>query len=329
MGSLYKRGKLYWYAYYKDGKRYRKSLKTQDRETAKYLASKITQDVVENKYINYEVEQNCQKVLVEYKEASQFHKVAKTNKDDFSRIKAFLSYSGVTTLNQVTERKFQDYLNHRLNADKITLNTANRIIASVKAWLNFAVRRKYILINPLKDFKKYRSPQNPPKFLPKGEVEKIIVAAKESPLYPAVMTALYTGMRKKELATLDWPDVDFEGNVITVRNKDGFLTKSKKFRVVPLHNFLKGLLLPLKRSSGRCFNMVNHRKLLPAIIKKAGLKGIGWHHFRHTFASHLALQGVDLYTIAQILGHSDISVTQIYAHLTKDHIKSAVEKLNF
>lgn len=329
MGSLYKRGKLYWYAYYLGGKLRRKSLKTKDRETAKYLANKINQEIAENKYITYEPNPSSEKSLNEYYAASEHHKVAKSNKDDFSRIKSFLDYEGTKSLNQISEKKLQDYLNYRINTDKVTLNTANRIIASIKAWLNFIVRRKIIADNPIKDFKKFRSPQNPPKFLTKEEIKKILVAAKDNPLYPAIITALYTGIRKKELITLEWPDIDFIQNTITISNKEGFITKSKKYRIIPLHHKLKKFLLKSKQPLGRCFNMANSKRIFPKLIKKAGLKNIGWHHFRHVFASYLCLNGADLYTVAQLLGHSNITITQIYAHLTKDHFKTAVDKLSF
>lgn len=324
-----KKDGIYWTYFYKNGKLHGKSLKTKDYSTAKYLQAKIDKELAENKYVVYESNPPCENLIAKYEEATEHYKVEKSLSDDLSRIRAFVSWSGITKISQITEEKFQDYLNHRISDDKITLNTANRIISSIKAWLNFAVRRKVIFNNPVKEFKKYRPPQNPPKFLTKDEIERILMAAKNTRLYAPIFTALYTGMRKKELYTLEWQDIDFEQDTIMVKNKDGFTTKSKKFRSIPLHNKLKEFLLPLRKEAGKCFNETNHKHSLPDIIEEAKLKGIGFHHFRHTFASHLALAGVDLYTIAQILGHSSIAVTQQYAHLTKGHTKTAVEKLNF
>ena len=332
MSHLYRRPPktgIYWLAFYKDNKLYRRSLKTKDRSTAIYGKSKIDQDVAEGKYITYDPNPDSDRILEEYEKATEHYKVAKTHKGDSASIKAFLSWAGIKTINQITEKKLQDYLNHRIKNDKLSLNSCNRHVSTIKAWLNFAARRKYIFFNPVKDFKKYRIPQNPPKFLTEDEIKKIMEAAKDARFYPAIFTALYTGMRRQEVFTLEWPDIDFDRDVITVKNKDGFLTKSKKFRTIPLHHKLKEFLLPLRKDSGQCFDETNFKHDFPRIIQKAGLKDIGFHHFRHTFASHLAISGVDLYTIAQILGHSSITVTQIYAHLTKDYIKGAVEKLSF
>lgn len=329
MSHLYRRNSIYWLAFYRNNKLHRQSLKTKDRSTANYLKSKIEQEITEGRYITYESNPDCARILEEYEKATEHYKVTKTHKGDSSCIKAFLKWSGTKAINQITEKKLQDYLNHRIKEDKLSLSSCNRHISTLKAWLNFAVRRKYIFINPIKDFKKYTIPKNPPKFLTEDEVKLLLETAKDSRLYAPIFTALYTGMRRKEIFTLEWPDIDFSRDVITIQNKDGFLTKSKKFRTIPLHHKLKEFLLSLRRNSGRCFDETNFKHDFPRIIERAKLKDIGFHHFRHTFASRLAISGVDLYTIAQILGHSSITVTQIYAHLTKDYIKNAVEKLSF
>ena len=274
MASIYRRtGGIYWVSFYKDGKHHCKSLKTKDRATANYLKSKLEQEITENKYIVEDTKLTCIGILQEYVKATEHYKTAKTSKDDDARVKAFLAYAGIKTLPEITEKKLQDYLNHRLNSakDKVTLNTANRIISSIKAWLNFAVRSKYLYNNPVKDFKKFKPPKNPPKFLTKDEVGKILEAAENTRIYPAIFGALYTGMRRKELYSLEWKDVDFERDIITVENKTGFQTKSKKFRTVPLHHKLKELLLSLRQGSGKCFEETNHTHLFPKIVKKAGL----------------------------------------------------------
>lgn len=330
MSHIYKRNSIYWLAFYKDGKLYRQSLKTKDRTTAHYSKSKIEQEVAEGKYTLYNPDITCDKVFEEYKKATTYHKAPDTCKLDNMRIASFLEWSGISKLNQITDKRLQDYLNHRILTDKITLQTANHHITIIKTFLNFGVKRKFIPENPIKQFKKYKIPKNPPKFLTKDETEKLLKKAKATPLYPLILTGLYTGMRRNELFNLDWQDIDFARDIITVRNKDDFTTKSKNFRTIPLNNALKAVLLPRRKANGRCFDITNERRIFRRLIKDTGVKGeVGYHILRHTFASHLAMQGVDLTTIASILGHADISTTLIYAHLTKDHIKSAVEKLDF
>jgi site-specific recombinase XerD len=329
MSSLYRRNEVYWLSFRYHGKAYSISLGTRDRSTAIYLKAKKDQELTEGRYI---IRQDipCSEVLKEYMDASQHRKAKKTNDDDESRIETFLEWSGITKVNQITEKRLQEYLNHRINDDNLTLSSANRLISTFKAWLNFAVRRKIIFENPIRYFKGYNPGEKHPKFLPLGKIPKIFeVADGKRPYYP-IRTGLYTGMREKEVYCLEWPDLDFEDGTITVRRGGAVITKSKKERVIPLPAKLKADLLPLKKNSGVCFDFTNFRHEFPKIMEAAGLKGVTFQWFRHTYASHLIMNGVDLYTVSQLLGHSSVKVTEKhYAHLTKDHKKASVEKLPY
>lgn len=329
MSSLYRRNSgIYYLSYRQHNKSYSISLKTRDRSTAIYLKAKKDQELAEGRAL---IRENaaCSEVLKEYLEASQHRKAKKTNDNDEARINEFLTWNKITRINEITEQKLEAYLNHRINDDHLALSSANRYIATLKAWLNFALRRKIIFENPIRYFKSYNPGKRHPKYLPIEEVNKIIEAAVGSRLYYPVLTALYTGMRVEEIYGLEWQDIDFEEGFITVRRGGNLITKSKKERAVPLPEKLKENLLAIRKEAGRCFDPTNHKHAFPRIIKAAELKNIGFHHFRHTYASHLAMAGVDLYTIAQLLGHSDIKVTEQYAYLTKDHKKAAVEKLPY
>ncbi len=328
MSSLYRRNEIYWLSFRYHGKAHDISLKTKDRSTAVYLKAKKDQELSEDRYI-IRRDISCDEILKEYLEASQHRKAQKTNDDDEARIKAFLTWGGIKKVNQITEKRLQEYLNHRINDNKLALSSANRLIATFKAWLNFAVRRRVIFENPIKYFKGYNPGKRHPKYLPIDDVLKIIKAAQGSRLHYPILTGLYTGMRIEEIYGLEWQDIDFKENSITVKRGGTIITKSKKERTIPLPEKLKGCLLPIRKESGRCFDPTNHKHAFPRIIKTAELKNIGFHHFRHTYASHLAMNGVDLYTISQLLGHSDIKVTEQYAYLTKDHKKAAVEKLPY
>ncbi len=331
MSHLYRRPPkqgIYWLSYYIHGKHYAKSLKTKDPTTAKYLQSKIDQEIHEGKYVTYDSNLRCLDSLAEYSKATEHYKAKKTILNDDARIRAFIEWAGIDTVKKVTEEKLQNYLNYRISKG-LTLSSANRISSTIKAWINFCVRRNFLAQNPIKTLKRYRLPQNPPKFLTEEQVRKILAAAKNTRLYPAILTALYTGMRQREIFYLEWPDIDFQKNTITVTNKERFTTKSKKFRVIPLHDALKDTLLSLKQPQGRCFNITNYKHLFPRIIKAAGLKNIGWHHFRHTFASHLYMKTRDIYLVSELLGHSSLSVTKIYTHLVQSHASDSIKQLQF
>jgi len=328
MSHLYKQKAVFWLAYSVQGKLIRKSLKTKDRATARYMQSKHDQDRLEGKAPVLNA--GALAVLDDFNKAYEHHKTHRTHIEDLARIRGFITWASIDKVSDINEKALQSYFNHRIEGDKLALNTVNRIMASLKTFLNFAVRRHYIPENPLKAIKKYRLPENTPRFLTKDEIARVLAQAKKTDLYPAVAAAIYTGMRRSELFHLEWSDVDLLQNRVTICNKEGFTTKSKKARVIPLHPTLCGILKAYRRAEGRCFDYTNQRRVFRRILRKAGLgKDVGWHSLRHTFASHLVMQGVDIVTVSKLLGHSTIATTMIYAHLTKEHERSAVEKLKF
>ncbi len=327
MSHLYKQKAVFWLAWSVHGKLYRKSLKTKDKATARYLQAKHDQDTTEGKAPILNADINA--VLEEYRIAFEHHKTRRTHAEDIARIKHFITWAKVYKISDIRETNLQDYFNYRINEHKLAPNTVNRIMASLKTFLNFAVRRRYLAENPVRSIKRYRLPVNPPRFLTKDEIREVLKGAKKTDLYPCIATAIYAGMRKSELFNLDWQDIDFSKNIITVQNKEGFTTKSRKFRVIPLHPALKAILISYKHDKGPCFDHTNQRRIFRRIMQQTKLKDVGWHTMRHTFASQLVMAGVDIVTVSKLLGHSNIGTTMIYAHLTKDHEQGAIRRLDF
>jgi len=330
MSSLYRRKEIYWLSFRYHGKAYCISLGTRDRSTAIYLKAKKDQEMAEGKYIIRQ-DVSCEEVLKDYMETSQHRKTKKTNDNDESRIEKFLKQSGITKVNQITEKRLQEYLNHRINKDGLALSSANRLIATFKAWLNFAVRRKIIFENPIRYFKGYNPGQRHFKLLTLDEIKTIIDSAEKNPRVElAIWSGLYAGMRIEEAYGLEWPDIDFENDDITIKRGGEVITKSKKERIVPMTEKFREKLLSARKNSGRCFDSVNHKRIVANFIKSTKIKGINFKSFRHAYASYLLMSGVDLYTVSQLLGHSSVRVTeQHYAHLIKDHKKASVKKLPY
>ena len=131
-----------------------------------------------------------------------------------------------------------------------------------------------------------------------------------------------SGLRCKELCNIEWEDIDFDQNLIYVRNKDGASLKTYRDRTVPLAQKLRAILEPIK-GKGRCFpneagkahDKDTLRRVVDRIYKKAELSCRGLHILRHTFASQLVIAGVSIYKVSQWLGHSDVKMTMVYAHL--------------
>ncbi len=150
---------------------------------------------------------------------------------------------------------------------------------------------------------------------------------------------------------LEWEDVDFENNVINVREKDIWLPKTYERREIPLHPDLKTILLRRKKTKKNefvCFKSSGDRatekirrkpcegstyRILYAKYKrtlaKAGITDAGLHTLRHTFGSQCVMNGIDVPTLSKIMGHSSIKTTMIYVHLSTDHMQSSILKLGY
>jgi len=155
-------------------------------------------------------------------------------------------------------------------------------------------------------------------------------------LKPMVLLSLYTGLRRGELFNLTWQDINFDRSMLTVQ---GGGAKSGKTRHIPLHDealkLLKGwhkqcpqknTLVFTNKDDGR-FDHVNTS--WRGVLKVAEIENFRWHDMRHTFASWLVMERVDLNTVRELLGHSDLKMTFRYAHLAPEHKATAVGKLNY
>lgn len=160
----------------------------------------------------------------------------------------------------------------------------------------------------------------------------------EEPMWNTmVLVALRTGMRFGELLGLEWTDINWSQRIATVRQSlvRGILgtPKSGKIRHIPLTDDALQRLAELPRTHARVFHeagVSTHRvgaNAIQRICKRTGVRVINWHLLRHTFASHLAMEGVPIPVVQQLLGHASITMTMRYAHLSPSQLGQAVDVL--
>jgi len=147
-----------------------------------------------------------------------------------------------------------------------------------------------------------------------------------------VLVALNTGMRKGEIFNLKWQDVDLDLRMIHVSD-----SKNYEARDIPMNDILYKTLKALreKAEEGQEYVFVNPKTGRPydlkrsfkTALKRAGIEDFTFHDLRHTFASHLVMNGVDLMTVKELLGHKDIKMTMRYSHLSPDHKRVAVKRI--
>lgn len=325
MSSIKKRGKFYHYKTYINGKEYRRSLHTCDRSEARHLQDVLDLQFSKNKNPFALQKIPIQQILSMFEADRKNYRSYRHNADSLRRINGFITWASIQFINDIAGLKLTEYINKKI-ADGKSVYEANNIIKDMKTFINWGVRNKFLFDSPLSAVSKLPIQETTRRAYEGNELINIIKAAKNERLYPCVMTALYTGMRKGELFRLTWADVSFDTNTITLTN-----TKSKRVKLVPIAKDLKKILWPLRgRADQRCFDITNHPRVLGRIFRKAGIEhDRGWHFFRHTNATHLLRNGVDIKTVAGILGHHSTNVTQVYVHTTPETMTRAVNKLNF
>jgi len=187
--------------------------------------------------------------------------------------------------------------------------------------------------------KKIKVPKEPPRFLDKEEVPRLLDACLDQTpeICPVLVMALHTGMRKSELLNLRWEDVDFERGTLTVSSREEWHTKNYESRKMPLYEEVGKVLKPMRQGKGYVFVDQEGSKMgihfvdgrLDKAAKYADFGHLYMHVLRHTFASHLVMAGVDLPTVQRLMGHRDIKTTMRYAHLAPDHRRMAMAMLDF
>lgn len=206
--------------------------------------------------------------------------------------------------------------------------------------LNLAIRWGYLKESPVRVVKSLKDDdQRPVRFLTVDECHRLLDAA-DAELRPILLTLLHTGMRKAEIENLQWRDVDLTRRKITIKSKENRNPKTTE-REIPMSEEVLALLSDLHKKSASEKSYVfpvldssrSHNWIRRELIETAQAAGIPdltrIHTLRHTFASHLVMQGVDLPTVGRLMGHTDIATTMIYSHLALDHLVIAVTKLPY
>ncbi|MCF8239765.1 MAG: tyrosine-type recombinase/integrase [Melioribacteraceae bacterium] len=207
---------------------------------------------------------------------------------------------------------------------------------TLKAAFTKAVAWGYLAENPFKKIKFPRIAKSHPVFISTSEFELILSKTKEPILADLFTITFYTGMRQGELVNMKWDWIDFNNSTITTKIAGSFQTKSKKERIIPMNKKVSEIIKALLGSSEKndyVFTNEKGEKLNEDFVSKKFKKSvraaklndeIHFHTLRHSFASNLVQKGVSLYVVKELLGHEDLSTTQIYSHLQRQNLKNAI-----
>lgn len=225
----------------------------------------------------------------------------------------------------ITKRTVADYISTR--SDAVAPGTVQKEISVLKHALRLAVEWELLNTNPAQGAKLPKLPEGRTRYLSPAELRAALEAAPDWMRAPLAL-ATFTGMRRGELLGLRWADVDLQSRRIYLRE-----TKNGSLRVLALNELASRVLSSLPRgvAGDAVLAGVDPKRLsvyTRRLFEALGIKEASFHSLRHTAASWLVMQGVDLYAVGQLLGHRTPRMTQRYAHLSPQYMAGAVGKLD-
>jgi hypothetical protein len=240
-------------SYYDAGVLKSYSLRTRDEQTAKDKKREIETSLRIGDNPAPSRDPGARQAMEEFLEHCKNRVTPKTVAGYKFFITEFLDHSGISKLSSINVEKVEKYVDSKF-ATGITKSTADHIHRYLITFINYALRRKYLRVNPLSSLKRYRLKKRPVhRFLSAEEAGVILEHSSAYDMREYVVFALYTGMRPSELMKLQWKDIDLENNAITIRD-----TKTDDDRVIPIHGEVRKL--GLKPGEGPVLNCRNLHK---------------------------------------------------------------------
>ena len=260
---------------------------------------------------------------------------------DLNSFMHFINKESINCISDIKKQNIHQYL-YFLSVKKFSNRSVSRKLACIKSFFNYLLRTDKISKNIVKSVVSPKIEKKLPIFLTQDKMSLLLDLPKPENLIDSrnllILELFYsTGIRISELIKIKFNDINFEKNSISI------LGKGNKRRLVIIGNYAKKRLIDFLNydniiKSGYLFKNLRKsnkghisERTVFNIVKKYVKKvtqnqNISPHSLRHTFATHLLNNGADLMSLKELLGHSDLSSTQIYTHVNIEQIKKAFKK---
>ena len=325
-----------WWIRYTDWTGVRHSEKVGRRSDAENLYAKRKQETILHKKLpesfrNHGV--TFEELVEDALEDSKEQNGTKTTNELKTKMDILLPVFGKIPAGKISKQDIQRWLQQQTDKRGWKPGTRNRWQACFSLIFRIGLDNDKIQINPASRIKRKTENNGRVRFLSDDEETKLrkVLEARFSYYVPAFDISLHTGMRASEQFGLRWSQIDLERKLLTLPK-----TKNGSSRVIRLNSIAVAAFQQLRTDSkgnGAVFintkrePLRSSRDWFEPAVEEAKLEDYTWHCNRHTFASRLVMAGVDLRTIADLMGHKTIQMTMRYAHLAPDHRASAVERL--
>lgn len=331
--GIYKRGNIYWIRYAGlDGKIVYESSGSQRFKDAEALLIQRKQAIKEGKQpeIKRIANHTFNELTAEYIKWAERQRCFKSKIHLINQLSQTFGTLPLRRFNTMLLEQYQTERTQKGNKPA----TVNRLIATLKHMFTKAVEWDMVEEETLKRIRRVKLlPENNRRlrYLSKEECQRLIDNCNGN-TKPIVITALNTGMRKGEILSLKWDNVDLKHGFILLD-----ITKNGERREIPINETLRGVLQGIPRrldvpyvfydnTTGKPYKDI--KRSFNTALRRAGIKDFHFHDLRHTFASHLVMAGVDITTVKELLGHKSLTMTLRYAHLAPSHKVKAVDILD-
>jgi integrase len=246
---------------------------------------------------------------------------------------AFIRIIGNKPLKDVTRSDVDRFKVTRMS--ELSPVSVNIQLRTLRSAFNLAVRWDMMPANPFVGVGMIRIPDSPPSYLTFMQWDLLDACIRGKWLEDIIVFAICTGMRQGEILHLEWRHVDLERRIVHVTSTATFKTKAGKRRVVPLNEKAIATLTGRPQGGERVFmyeglpiRRDSLTKAFKRLVREAGLpEAIHFHSLRHTFASWLVQDGVSLFQVGRLLGHTNTRTTEIYAHLQPETMHDVVDRI--
>ena len=323
--SLFKRGNVWWSYFYEDGIRRQCSTGTANRRQAETIEAKLKQEANNRRFQIVQTDPNMTFGAL----AARFIASGSVRPHHLYHLRFLLPFFSEAPVLRLTRSLADDFRKLRHSGKTIKEATINRDLSVLRHILYWAVDEQLLAVNPLARMKMARERRTRRSVLSIAEEQSLLSAATDH-LRAMTIMALDTGMRRGEITSQRWEDIDFAQRVL-------FVTRSKtpegESREIPLTERLVKLLLDSRESAGVIIGYRDKpvrivKRSWKTALKNAGVRHLRFHDLRHTFNTRLMEAGVLQEIRMALMGHSSGSkVHAIYTHIELPAKREAIRKL--
>ncbi len=323
--SLFKRGGVYWSYFYRDGIRHQYSTGSPNRKQAETIETKLKEDINKQRFQIVETDLNMTFGVL----AARFMAGASVRPHHLYHLKFLLPFFSEFPVLRLTKSLTEEFRKRRHFGKTIKDATVNRDLSVLRHILYWAVDEQLLPANPLARMKMVRERRTRRQVLSISEEELLLAAAKEH-LRGMTIAALDTGMRRGEITSQRWEDVDFARKLLFVTHSK---TPEGESREIPLTDRLHKLLLSMQQPEGLIFGFRGKpvriiKRSWKTALKNAKVRHVRFHDLRHTFNTRLMEAGVLQEIRMALMGHSPGSkVHATYTHIELPAKREAIRKL--